>query len=327
MFISPDLYNDHPEKLNLAQQQSRNNLAKHIEILAGDIGARSLTRAQEALYRAAAYIEQTFENLNYGVRNQHFNATVSLKDINNKQINQSMPTRNLIAEIKGKALPNEIVIVGAHYDTEYSSPGANDNGSGVAALLELAELFSNRASLGRTLRFVAFSNEEQPFCDTNEMGSKIYADECKQYNENIVAMLCLETIGYYSDKPGTQTFPDESFNALKHDAGNFISFVSNIESSELLKKCIGDFRASLKFPSIAIAAQTSMRGIDFSDHRNFWRLGYPAIMITDTAFYRYPHYHQLTDTPDKIDYERLALLTHGIFEIVLKLCGTESSPH
>jgi len=320
-FISPDLFNEPLAKLDSAQQISRNNLSKHIEVLAGDIGARSLTRAQEALYRAAAYIEQSFEQLNYAVLNQNFNATVVLNDPNNKPISSSMPTRNLIVEIKGTRVPDEIIIVGAHYDTEYSSPGANDNGSGVAALLELARLFCSATPPARTVRFVAFSNEEQPFCDTNDMGSKVYAEQCKQLNENIVAMLCLETIGYYADKPGTQTFPDESFLALKHDAGNFISFVSNLESSELLKKCVADFRGAVRFPSIAIAAPTSMRGIDFSDHRNFWRLGYPAIMITDTAFYRYPHYHQLSDTPDKIDYNRLALLTHGIFQIVLKLCG------
>ncbi|MBX9685802.1 MAG: M20/M25/M40 family metallo-hydrolase [Candidatus Obscuribacterales bacterium] len=227
--------------------------------------------------------------------------------------------RNLIAELKGSTHADQIVIVGAHYDTEYSSPGANDNATGVAAMLKIARSLQLSGPMGRTIRFVAFSNEEQPFSRTDQMGSRVYADYCRERSEQVSAMICLETIGFYTNEPGSQKFPDHFPQSIGHDAGNFIAIVSNLESETLLKECITTFRSKVRFPSIALAVAESVRGIDYSDHQSFWRAGYPAVMVTDTAFFRYPHYHEKTDTPDKIDFDRLTIVTSGIAAMIIKL--------
>ncbi len=289
-------------------------------MLAGDIGARSLTRAPAGLLKSAEYIEYVFKKAGYAPESQYFNTEVISMDTRKSPYPSIQKTRNIIAEIKGNTIPDEIIIVGAHYDTEYDSPGANDNASGVAALLELSKLLLLRGSLERTIRFVAFTNEEQPYSRTNEMGSRQYANACHRKGEQINAMLCLETIGYYTNQSKSQRFPSQEFDSVGCDKANFITFISsNIASEPLLKNSIPYFRDSVRFPSLAFSAPETMRPVDFSDHQNFWSLGYPAIMITDTAYFRYEHYHASTDTPDKICFDQLAVLTDGICEVIQKL--------
>ncbi len=323
MQLSADLFIERLAALNEEQKLLSSGIKGHVQMLAGDIGARSLTSAPKGLEAAANYIEHVLQEIGFNFTRQEFKA-----EVYNTNARQAMPatvhtTRNIIAELKGSTRPNEIIILGAHYDTEYLSRGANDNASGIAALLEIAKEMRNHAKTDRTIRFVAFSNEEQPFCRTDQMGSKVYAYSCKERGDDIKAMICLETIGFYTEEQNTQKFPDPSFSALNHNTANFIAFVSNLLSAEILNKCISTFRHSVRFPSIAIAAPESMRGVDYSDHQNFWGLGYPAIMITDTAFYRYPHYHEETDTPDKLDYERLGVLTSGLIDVMKKLATAE----
>lgn len=292
----------------------RKNLSNHVWTLAGDIGARSLTKAPEGLLKSAEYIDYVFKKVGYAPLSQWFNAEV-YSGANRPQMHS---TKNIVAELKGTTLADQIVIVGAHYDTEYSSPGANDNASGVAALLEIARILK-AGSLSRTIRFAAFSNEEQPFCRTDQMGSRIYATKCREDNEAIAAMICLETMGFYTDERGSQKFPENLSQSIGHDVGNFIAIVSNLESKPLLEECAMAFRGAVRFPSVALSAPETVRGIDYSDHQSFWRLGYPAVMITDTAFFRYPHYHEKTDTPDKIDFDRLTVVTTGVASMVAKL--------
>ena len=176
-------------------------------------------------------------------------------------------------------------------------------------------------SLARTVRFVAFSNEEQPFCRTEQMGSRVYANSCRENHDEIAAMICLETIGYYTEHRGTQKFPEPFLQSLGHDVGNFIAIVSNLESEALLEQCVAAFRSAVRFPAVALSATETVRGVDYSDHQNFWRLGYPAVMFTDTAFFRYPHYHQKTDTADRIDFDRLAVVTSGVAAAIIELGG------
>jgi len=250
-----------------------------------------------ALEEAAQYIERTLAASGYPVRAQRIETALG-------------EVRNLEVEVPGGARGTEIVIVGAHYDSVIGAVGANDNGSGVGAVLELARLFKE-AKPARTLRFVAFVDEEPPFYRGDEMGSRYYAQRSKELGDNIVAMFSLETIGYYSERPGSQHYPFP-LNFFYPSTGDFIAFVSNLSSRALLHEAIAGFRRHAEFPSEAAAAPAFLPGVDWSDHWSFWREGYPALMVTDTALYRYPHYHTMQDTPDKVDYERLARVVTGL---------------
>jgi Zn-dependent M28 family amino/carboxypeptidase len=190
------------------------------------------------------------------------------------------------------------------------APGANDNGSGVAAVLELARLLRD-ATPARTLRCVLFVNEEPPFDQTDVMGSRVYARRSRERGENIVGMFSLETVGWYSEKPGSQRYPFP-LSLFYPSTGNFIAFVSNLASRALLHEAIASFRRHAGIPSEGVAAPAFIPGVDWSDHWSFWQEGWPALMVTDTAPYRYPHYHAAEDTPDKVDYERLARLVTGL---------------
>lgn len=308
--------------LTAGEEALAKRLHDHVWLLAGDIGARSLTSAPEGLERAAGYIEYVLKSCGYEIEREEYVVQVaSHRNAKSGQGSIKFPieehkTWNVIAELPGTS--PEIVLVGAHYDSVYDCPAANDNGSGVAALLEIARAMKN-ADLKKTLRFVAFTNEEPPFFTTHEMGSQLHADNCKKRGEDIIAMVCLETIGYYTNEPNSQKFPHSAFGLVYPKVGNFISFVSNMESSALMKRCLNSFRKSVKFPSEGISVPSQIKGVDFSDQRNFWKHGYSGIMVTDTAFYRYPHYHEETDTPEKLDYDNLARVVTGLIGVVRNL--------
>ncbi|MDH3981174.1 MAG: M20/M25/M40 family metallo-hydrolase [Gammaproteobacteria bacterium] len=231
---------------------------------------------------------------------------------------QGTSVRNLEAVLGGTSLAEEIVLIGAHYDTVSGSPGANDNASGIAALLEIARLLAAKP-LARSVRFVAFVNEEMPFFYTWDMGSHRYARQARERGDNITAMLSLETIGYYSDAEGSQQFPNPVYAWLYPNTGNFIGFVGNLASRKLVRQCLGSFRRHSAFPSEGIAAPGRMMGIHWSDHWSFWQEGYAAVMVTDTALFRYPHYHASTDTPDRIDHEHLARVVAGLAKVTVDL--------
>ena len=261
-----------------------------------------------ALEDAARYIETAFEEMGYRIETQRIPRDGS-------------EVRNIQVELPGSALAQEIVVVGAHYDSVVGAVGANDNGSGVAALIELARLLHD-ARPARTVRFVAFVNEEPPFFYSDEMGSRFYARRSKAGGENIVAMFSLETIGYYTDKPDTQSYPFPlSFFYPK--TGNFVAFVANLSSRALLHEAIASFRRHAQFPSEGVAAPGLLPGVGWSDHWSFWKEGYPALMVTDTAPYRYPYYHTMQDTPDKVDYERLARVVTGLDGMLRDLARVE----
>lgn len=225
-------------------------------------------------------------------------------------------------ELPGPSLKGERIVIGAHYDTAIGTPGANDNATGVAALLELSRLSAHN-QFERTLEFVFFTNEEPPSFQTGEMGSLVYARTLRKDNARVVAMISLETIGSYSDARNSQHYP-AGFAALYPDTGNFIAFVGDTSSRKLVRCVVESFRRSAKFPSEGIAAPANLPGIGWSDHWSFWQQGYPALMVTDTAPFRYPYYHRALDTPNKLDFERMARVTAGLRLVLSELASRSS---
>jgi hypothetical protein len=283
----------------------RDHLLRHIEMLASKVGGRSANRYSN-LQAAADYIERELESLGYGTARQTYEYGGQRFD-------------NIEVERTGRDRPREIVVIGAHYDTAGGLPGANDNGSGVAATLELARLHAQQTS-SRTLRFVLFANEEPPFFQGDGMGSIVYAKRCRDRDENITAMLSLETIGYYSDEPESQRYP-VGFHPGFPTEGNYLGFVSDIKSAPLLRRVVKHFRAATSLPSQGAAAPSSIPGVGWSDHWSFWQYGYRGVMVTDTAPYRYPYYHTAQDTPDKLDYDRMARAITGLSSVVENLAN------
>jgi hypothetical protein len=282
-------------------------LRAHVTMLGQTIGDRNIWRPHK-LAEAAVYIQEQFRAAGYDVATQEYRC-------------RGMLVTNVEVVIEGAKTPGEIVVIGAHYDSVRGCPAANDNGSGVAALLEIARLLKGHEP-GRTLRLVAFVNEEPPFFQTGQMGSHVYASRCRGNKENITAMVSLETIGFYSDEKGSQKYPFP-FSLLYPDTGNFIAFVGNLSSRSLVRRAIRSFREHAKFPSEGAATPGWITGVGWSDHWSFWKHGYPAIMVTDTAPFRYAHYHWASDTPDKLRYDRMARVVAGLAEVVKDLAAAD----
>lgn len=251
----------------------------------------------QALEAAARYIEQRLAALGYSPDRQEFDAA-------------GQKVRNIHVALGSGAGGRPSFVVGAHYDSAGIAPGANDNGTGTAALLELARLIKDLRPRRHVLRLVFFVNEEMPHFGTETMGSLQFARMITA-RETVAGMISIETIGAYSEAPGSQRFPTP-LNFVYRDTADFITIVGMPRGRALVHQALGSFRRHTAFPSIGGVAHSFIRGIAWSDHASFNDLGVPAIMITDTALFRYPHYHKATDTPDKIDYDRLSRVTKGI---------------
>jgi hypothetical protein len=293
------------EPLDVQGVALRDQLRADVETLAGRIGERSVRRP-EGLSAAAAHIEGALAALRLSPQRQTFTV-------------EGVACDNVEAEIAGSERPSDIVIVGAHYDSVAFTTGANDNASGVAAMLALARSFASKRPR-TTVRFVAFANEEPPYFQTPNMGSLVYAKRCRDRSERVVAMLSLETIGFYSDVAGSQKYPPP-LSLFYPSTGNFIGFVGDRSSADLVRRAVKTFRGTTRFPSEGAALFASLPGIGWSDQWSFWKVGYPGIMVTDTAPFRYPHYHTVGDTPDKLDYERMARVVTGLERVVGELVG------
>lgn len=293
-----------PPRLSAEQTALRDELAAHVQKLAGEIGERNEFRYAE-LNAAADFIERTF-------------STAGLQPRRDSYELRGRTYHNIETEVRGTE--PQIILVGAHYDSVLGSPGANDNGSGVAALLALARRFAARPCR-KTMRFVAFVNEEPPYFQSSEMGSFVYARRCKDRGDQIDAMISLETIGYFSNEPGSQIYPLPGLGMLYPRTGNFIGLVSNTASRSVLREAVAQFRQHAKIPCEGAALPAVIPGIGWSDQWSFWQHGYRAIMITDTALYRYPHYHADTDTPDKLDYDSMTRVVEGMEKVIEHLAG------
>ncbi len=239
--------------------------------------------------------------------------------INEYPVLRGSPVPNLEVVVPGTSLPNQIIVVGAHFDAFQGTPGADDNASGVAACLALARRAIHKPS-ARTLKFVFFVNEEPPTFWTEDMGSWVYAKACRVRNDDITAMMSLESIGYYSTQPDSQKYP-APLNRLYPSTGDFIAFVSNYSSRALNKRAIATFRAETSFPSEGGSPPGWLPGVGWSDHWSFWQEGYRAFMITDTATFRNPFYHTPNDRADTLDYDRMARVVEGIEAVVTDLAN------
>jgi Zn-dependent M28 family amino/carboxypeptidase len=219
--------------------------------------------------------------------------------------------QNIIAELTGTVLPGQVLVVGAHYDTVRTTPGADDNASGVSGLLGLAKLFANRP-LQKTVRFVAFPLEEPPAYRSKNMGSYHYAASLKKASAQVEGMICLEMIGFFSDRQGSQHYPIPFMNLAFPKAGNYIAMVGNRKSRKFTMLMAEGFRKATDLPLVTLNAPAFVVGIDFSDHWSFGKFGYPAFMVTDTAFYRNLNYHSPSDLPDTLDYDRMTQVVDGL---------------
>lgn len=278
-------------------------LERHVRVLSQEIGDRN-EGAYGALLAAASYVGRTLAEAGYAIDTLAF-------EVGRRRY------YNLEVTIAGASRAGESVIVGAHYDTAELTPGADDNASGTAALLELARQFAG-AKPARTLKLVFFPNEEPPFFATQRMGSWAYAARAARQRENIVAMISLETVGYYSTEPGSQRYPFP-FSLFYPDVGDFIGFVGNLDSRALVTQAISAFRESTRFPSQGAAAPALIPGVSWSDHQSFWQHGYRGIMITDTAPFRNPNYHLPGDVADRLDFDRMARVVSGLATVIQTL--------
>jgi Zn-dependent M28 family amino/carboxypeptidase len=256
-----------------------------------------------ALERAAQYIEGTLEALGYMINRQVFTVAGSA-------------VRNIEVEREAQSAEVPSLVIGAHYDSFENAPGANDNGSGVATVLELARLLKKWQPQRTRLRFALFVNEEPPYYRTPDMGSWRYAKLLSERGEKVRGMISLETLGAFSDMAGSQKYP-LPFGLIFPSTANFVAFVGLPGTRSFLHEVMASFRRHIAFPSIGgIAPDALVPGVGWSDHWAFRAFGFPAIMVTDTALFRYPHYHLPSDTPDKLDYERLARITKGLERMV-----------
>ncbi|WP_269540367.1 M28 family peptidase [Cerasicoccus fimbriatus] len=270
-------------------------LRQHVEKLAVDFHPRNFTEV-ENLNACADYIAAQFKAASGQVREQTF--TVQGNDYRN------------VSAFFGPA-NGPLWIVGAHYDTCEDTPGADDNASGVAGLLELARLLGeNPPSV--PIELVAYPLEEPPFFSSQSMGSAHHANALDLATEPVLGVIVLEMIGYYSDAPGSQEHPSKLLEFVYPSTGNFLAVVGNWEQRGFVKQVKGHLQGVTDLPIESIAAPPVVPGIDFSDHRNYWPLGVNAVMVTDTAFYRNKNYHRATDTPDTLDYERMAMAVTAV---------------
>ncbi len=290
--------------LSAEEDQLARRLEGHVRALATGIGERHLL--------LPGSLEASLDYLSQELREFPCETSLQEYDVQGKCV------ANLEAVFEGDS-PGESLVVGAHYDSVYGSPGANDNATGVAALVEIARWLSG-GKRDLTVKLVAFVNEEPPFFRDRYMGSMVYAREARARGEKIRGMISLETIGYYTDAPGSQRYP-LPFGLFYPDRGNFIGFVANVGSRKLVRKLVGAFRRHTRFPCEWVAAPGWIMGIGWSDHWAFWREGYPALMVTDTAPFRYPHYHARSDTPDKLNYPAMARVVSGLMKATSDLAG------
>jgi hypothetical protein len=289
-----------PERERLADR-----LRADVVALVSERGDRS-QGSPGTLERAAGMIEGSLRDDGYTVARLPY-------------VSDGIAVANLEATLAGGAKAREVVVIGAHYDTAAGGPGADDNASGVASMLAIARALSaSKHAPARTIRFVAFVNEEPPYFWSEGMGSLVYAKACKARGDAVVAMLSLETLGYFRDEPGSQKYPP-IVSAFYPDRGDFVAFVGNLGSRRLVRDVIRTFREVEAFPSEGAALPSFVTGVGWSDQWAFWQVGYPGVMVTDTAPFRNPHYHQQGDRPDTLDYARLARVTEGLVAVVKKL--------
>ena len=302
----PVFYNSKTLK-NSTNKIHPTELKKHVFMLSENFFPRSY-KHHDNLNKVADYIANSFRGSGAKLSEQLYEA-------------HGNQYRNIVAEYGPES--QEIILVGAHYDTMGEQPGADDNASGVAGLLELGQLLAHKELKSRVV-LVAFTLEEPPYFRTDKMGSSVFAKSLSDSNTKVKLMISLEMIGYFSDEKGSQNYPAPLLRLFYPSTGNFIALVDQLFSIEAqrMKKSMTQ---SIKLPVYSINAPSFIPGVDFSDHMNFWQQGYPAIMVTDTAFYRNHTYHTKEDTAERLNYEKMAQVINGVFNYVSQL-DSETKP-
>jgi hypothetical protein len=286
-------------------QALERRLMEHVRMLGGSIGERNLQQPA-ALRDAALYIRRVWTEQGFAVAEERYEVL-------------GEPCANLLVEHRGAERPEQIVLVGAHYDSVVGSPGANDNGSGVALLLEMSRAFKGE-SLAKTVRFVAFVNEEPPYFLTEAMGSREHARRARRRGDDIVAMISLETLGYYSHARQSQHYPFP-FGLFYPSTGDFVAVVGNLPSRKVVVEFLRHFMSETDFPVEGVATFGWIPGINWSDHWSFWKEGYPAVMLTDTAPFRYPQYHSRQDLAERVIGPEFARAAHGIIQAIRRMAS------
>tara|TARA_R110001592_G_scaffold29350_19_gene106752 strand:- start:9917 stop:10888 length:972 start_codon:yes stop_codon:yes gene_type:complete len=270
-------------------------LYQHVKKLSVDYTPRN----HQNLNAAAAYIKHQFEEIGYDVIEQKY------------EVNDFI-YKNIIVNIGPQN--NSKFVVGAHYDSAGTTPGADDNASGVAGLIELSRLVKNN-QLNRPITFVAYTLEEPPYYASQNMGSFVHAKSEKEQNSKIELMISLEMIGYYSDKEGSQKFPINILKYVYPNTGNFIAVIDRVFSNNAykVKKAMSQ---KMEMPVYSMNAPAFIPGVDFSDHRSYWAHGYDAVMVTDTSFYRNFKYHTDGDTLDRLDFKKMKQVVDGVYNFI-----------
>ncbi len=287
---------------NAGRTVELSRLEAHVRKLSLELGPRDVSHT-ENLDQAAAYIKSELSQTKAFIGEQVYRV-------------QGKSFRNVIAHFGPET--EERIIVGAHYDTAGPLPGADDNASGVAGLIELARLLDGQ-QLKVRVELVAFSTEEPPYFGTTGMGSSVHAESLRQQNVGVTAMFSLEMIGCFNDAPNSQYFPIGLLSTLYPSTGNYIAVVGRLSDGLLARRTKAAMRNATPLPVYSINAPQFVTGVDFSDQRNYWHAGYNAVMITDTAFYRNRNYHTAQDTAEKLDYKRMAMVVEGVYAAVSEL--------
>jgi hypothetical protein len=284
-------------------------LEKDVRVLSEQIGERNMFKSG-TMHQSVEWLENRIHQIG-------FRSEKHIYEIHGGQFD-GYKAVNLIAELTGSNHPDKIVVIGAHYDSVYGSPGANDNASAVAVLLALIGYFYEKPQ-SHTIRFLFFANEEPPFFHTDQMGSFAYASECHQNHEHITAMIALDGLGYFNDQSGSQRYPLPGLGFKYSDKADFIGFVTRLKDKPLLKQVTSAFTTRDLIPIESAALPGFIPGVFWSDHWSFWQHGYPALMVTDTLVFRDPEYHLPGDTPDRLNYKNMARITKGLIDVITEL--------
>jgi Zn-dependent M28 family amino/carboxypeptidase len=286
------------------REQIKQRLRDHLQALTVTIGERSVY-LPDNLKKAAAYIRKFYQDIGLAVHGQTY-------------FYSDLPMENIVAEISSGARPKHRLLVGAHYDSVAGTVGADDNASAIAVQLEVARHLTTlivEEKLDLAVKFVSFALEEPPVYGTRHMGSRVYAKMARRQKEKIDGMICLEMVGYACHEPGCQHYPFPLMFMNYPRKGNFIGIVNNFKSREFAGKMAAQFQKNEQLPVVRLTVPFNgwvLPAVRLSDHASFWDQGFKAVMVTDSAFFRNPHYHTAADTMDRLDFEFMAELVESL---------------
>lgn len=284
---------------------SPERLQSHVRMLSETLHPRSVDNLTN-LEAAADYVQREFATSGARVSDQWFE-------------DQGEKFHNVIARFGPTEGP--LLVIGAHYDSFETTPGADDNASGIAGLIELAQLLGRHPPL-QPVELVAYTTEEPPHFRNESMGSAQHAQSLSAAGREVSLMLSLEMIGWFNDGPGSQAYPIPGMSLVYPDRADFIAIIGRFGDWAHARKAKAAMLGASALPVFSMNSSVLIPGVDLSDHRSYWNEGYHALMITDTAFYRNPHYHEAGDTYDKLDYRRMAQVVQGVFAVVQAYSGS-----